>query len=64
MRTSKMAMDMDRDIFMGMVMGIDMCIDVDVDMDIEARQAMHMRLSKKFLGRSCRHGCNEIRPTF
>ena len=59
-----MAMDMDKDIVMGMVMGIDMCIDVDADVDIEARQAMHMRLSKKFLGRSCRHGCNEIRPTF
>ena len=59
-----MANHMDKDIVMGMAMGIDMCIDVDVDVDIEARQAMHMRLSKKFLGRSCRHGCNEIRPTF
>ena len=59
-----MAMHMDKDIVMGIVIGIDMCIDVDVDMDIEARQAKHMRMSKKFLGRSCRHGCNEIRPTF
>ena len=30
----------------------------------QAREAKHMRLSKKFLGRSCRHGFNEIRPTF
>ena len=57
-------MDMDKDIVMDIVMGTDMDIDVDVDMDIEARQAKHMRLSKKDLGRSCRHGCNEICPTF
>ena len=30
----------------------------------QAREAKRMRLSKKFLGRSCRHGFNEIRPTF
>ena len=59
-----MAMDMDKDIVMGMVLGIGKCMDVDVEMDIEARQAKHMRLSKKFQGRSCRHCCNEIRPTF
>ena len=59
-----MVLDMDKDIVMGMVMGIDMYIDVDVDMDIEARQAKHVRLSKKFQGRSRRHVCNEIRPTF
>ena len=29
----------------------------------QAREATHMRLAKKFLGRSCRHGFNEIRPT-
>ena len=57
-------MDMDKDIVMDIVMGTDMDIDVDVDMDIGARHAKHMRLSKKFLGRSCRHGFNEIRPTF
>ena len=55
---------MDKDIVMDMVMGIDMDIDVDVDMDIEAREANHMRLTRQFLGRWCRHGCNEIRPTF
>ena len=59
-----MAMDMDKDIVMGMVLGIGKCMDVDVEMDIEARQAKHMSLSKTFLRRSCRHGCNEIRPTF
>ena len=57
-------MDMDKDIVMDTVMGTDMDIDEDVDMDIGARHAKHMRLSKKFIGRSCRHGCNESRPTF
>ena len=29
----------------------------------QAREAKHMRLSNEFLGRSCRHGFNEICPS-